>query len=45
LGMPWVIVCGRGLEVGEVELWDRASGERLTVKLESALAEITSRRK
>ena len=45
LGMPWVIVCGRGLEAGEVELWDRASGERLTVKLESALAEITSRRK
>ncbi|MDA8737173.1 proline--tRNA ligase [Aquiluna sp.] len=45
LGMPWVIVCGRGLEGGEVELWDRASGERLTVKLESALAEITSRRK
>jgi prolyl-tRNA synthetase len=38
LGMPWVIVCGRGLEQGEVELWERATGQRMNVKLESALA-------
>lgn len=38
LGMPWVIVCGRGLEQGEVELWQRSSGQRQNVKLESALA-------
>jgi len=38
LGMPWVIVCGRGLEQGEVELWQRSSGQRQSVKLESALA-------
>jgi prolyl-tRNA synthetase len=36
--MPWVIVCGRGLEQGEVELWERATGQRMNVKLESALA-------
>lgn len=45
LGMPWVIVCGRGLEQGEVELWNRRSSERFTVKLESALTELTARRK
>lgn len=44
LGMPWVIVCGRGLESGEVELWNRHSSERFTVKLESALSELTARR-
>jgi prolyl-tRNA synthetase len=44
LGMPWVIVCGRGIEQGEVELWQRASGERTNLKLESALAEITRRK-
>ncbi len=38
LGMPWVIVCGRGLEQGEVEIWERATGQRMNVKLESALA-------
>jgi prolyl-tRNA synthetase len=40
LGMPWVIVCGRGLEQGEVELWERATGQRGDVKLESALASV-----
>jgi prolyl-tRNA synthetase len=40
LGMPWVIVCGRGLEQGEVELWERATGQRGNVKLESALASV-----
>ena len=44
LGMPWVIVCGRGIEQGEVELWERASGARRNLKLESALAEITRRK-
>jgi prolyl-tRNA synthetase len=44
LGMPWVIVCGRGIEQGEVELWNRASGHRSNLKLESALAEITRRK-
>ena len=44
LGMPWVIVCGRGIEQGEIELWERASGARRNLKLESALAEITRRK-
>ena len=44
LGMPWIIICGRGVADGEVELWNRRSGERAPVKLESALAELVARR-
>ena len=44
LGMPWIIICGRGVAEGEVELWNRRSGERVAVKLESALAELVARR-
>jgi prolyl-tRNA synthetase len=44
LGMPWIIICGRGVSEGEVELWNRRSGERVLVKLESALAELVARR-
>jgi prolyl-tRNA synthetase len=44
LGMPWIIICGRGVSEGEVELWNRVSGERFPVKLESALAELVARR-
>ena len=44
LGMPWIIICGRGVQEGEVELWNRRSGERVPVKLESALAELVAKR-
>ena len=44
LGMPWIIICGRGVADGEVELWNRRSGERVPVKVESALAELVARR-
>jgi prolyl-tRNA synthetase len=40
LGIPKVIVVGKGLEAGEVELWNRRSGERRSIKLESTLSEI-----
>jgi prolyl-tRNA synthetase len=40
LGIPKVLVVGKGLEAGEVELWNRKSGERRSIKLESALSEI-----
>lgn len=40
LGMPKVLIVGKGLETGEVELWNRRSGERRSIKLESALSEI-----
>ena len=40
LGVPKVLIVGKGLETGEVELWNRRSGERRSIKLESALSEI-----
>ena len=41
IGVPNIVICGRGLENGEVDLWDRRSGERRAVGLDSALQEIT----
>lgn len=41
IGVPNIVIVGKGLENGEVDLWNRASGERVAVKLESAVAEIT----
>jgi prolyl-tRNA synthetase len=40
LGIPKVLIVGKGLETGEVELWNRRSGERRSIKLESDLSEI-----
>jgi prolyl-tRNA synthetase len=40
IGVPWVVIIGRGLAEGEVEVWNRRSGERRPVKLESAVAEV-----
>ena len=40
IGVPHIVICGRGLENGEVDLWDRRSGERRAVGLDSALQEI-----
>lgn len=40
IGVPHIVICGRGLENGEVDLWDRRSGERRSVGLDSALQEI-----
>ena len=39
LGIPHIIIVGRGLENGEVDLWDRRSGERRSVKVELAVTE------
>jgi prolyl-tRNA synthetase len=40
VGVPKIVIVGKGLEQGEVDLWDRRSGERRPVKVESALAEL-----
>ena len=45
LGVPWIIIAGRGVADGEVELWNRRTGERSPVKLDSAITELTARRK
>ncbi|MEY3614099.1 MAG: hypothetical protein RL752_7, partial [Actinomycetota bacterium] len=44
IGVPWIIICGRGVAEGEVELWNRRSGERVHVKLESAVADLLAKR-
>jgi prolyl-tRNA synthetase len=40
IGVPQIVIVGKGLEQGEVDLWNRSSGERRSVRLESALAEL-----
>jgi prolyl-tRNA synthetase len=40
IGVPTIVIVGKGLEQGDVDLWDRRSGERRPVKVESALAEL-----
>lgn len=42
LGVPQLVVAGRGAADGEVELWDRRSGERETLPLAEALARLTA---
>jgi prolyl-tRNA synthetase len=41
LGIPQIVIVGRGLENGEVDLWDRRSGDRRSVNVELAVAELT----
>ena len=40
IGVPNVVICGKGLENGEVDLWNRRSGDRRSVALNSAVAEL-----
>lgn len=40
IGVPNILIVGKGLEQGEVDLWNRRSGERRSVPLESAVAEL-----
>jgi prolyl-tRNA synthetase len=40
MGMPTIVVLGRGLSNGVIEIRDRASGEQTEVLVEDALSEI-----
>jgi prolyl-tRNA synthetase len=42
LGVPTIVVVGRGLANGVVEVKDRASGERVEVPVDEAVAHLTS---
>ena len=42
IGMPTIVVVGRGLSNGVIELRDRSSGEQVEVAVEDALGEILS---
>ena len=38
IGVPTIVIVGRGVADGVVELWDRASGDRVTVPIEGVVA-------
>ena len=40
IGVPNVIICGRGLANGEVDIWNRRTGERRSVPLELAMLQL-----
>jgi prolyl-tRNA synthetase len=38
IGVPKIVIAGRGVAEGLVEIWDRASGERITVPIDGVIA-------
>jgi prolyl-tRNA synthetase len=40
IGVPHIVIVGKGLENGEVDLWNRRTGERRAVKVNSAVQEL-----
>jgi prolyl-tRNA synthetase len=40
IGVPYVIICGRGIANDEVDFWDRRTGERRTVALNLAVLQL-----
>ena len=42
IGVPQLLVVGRGATAGEVELWDRRTGDRETVPAAEAVARLTA---
>ena len=40
IGVPHVVICGKGLESGEVDHWNRRSGERRPLALNSVVQEL-----
>ena len=42
IGVPTIVVVGRGLADGTIEVKDRRSGERRVVQVDSAVAEVVA---
>ena len=42
IGVPRILVVGRGAATGEVELWDRRTGDRETMPLDEAIARLAA---
>jgi prolyl-tRNA synthetase len=42
IGVPTIVVVGRGLADGTIEVKDRRSGERRVVSVDSAVAEVVA---
>ncbi|MBT8799087.1 proline--tRNA ligase [Microbacterium flavum] len=43
IGVPWIVIVGRGAADGEVELWERRSGERTVLPAADATARLSRR--
>ena len=43
IGVPLILIVGKGAAEGKVELWDRRTGERTEVAISEAVASITSK--
>ncbi|RKE60286.1 prolyl-tRNA synthetase [Microbacterium sp. AG238] len=43
VGVPRIVIVGRGAADGQVELWDRRTGERETIPVADAVARLTAR--
>ncbi|SDQ83585.1 prolyl-tRNA synthetase [Microbacterium sp. cf332] len=43
VGVPRIVIVGRGAADGQIELWDRRTGERETVAVADAVARLTAR--
>ncbi|MFC9985099.1 proline--tRNA ligase [Microbacterium keratanolyticum] len=41
VGVPKIVIVGRGAAEGQVELWDRATGERDALSVDEAIARLT----
>jgi prolyl-tRNA synthetase len=42
IGVPHIVIVGKGLEQGEVDVWNRRTGERSAVALNLAVAELNN---
>jgi prolyl-tRNA synthetase len=42
IGVPNIVIVGKGLEQGEVDVWNRRTGERRSVALNLAVAELNN---
>ena len=42
IGIPKILIVGKGLADGEVEIWDRVANNRMTVNVESAIEQLLS---
>jgi len=42
IGVPTILIVGRGAAEGRVELWDRVSGEKTEISVDEALSRLTS---
>jgi len=44
IGVPWILIAGRGAADGQVELWDRRTGERTPVAVDEAVEALLAAR-